>query len=258
MYRACSLDEVKSFMEKTPERYFDELEELIDLEEEDGTEAYCSEDCYLLLSRGRRRTRFLAMPVKPDFDLGALEAFLHKKAEHFILQLNAEGTEKLRFSEPYDQKGPVASYWADADVTMKTKKKPRGKIRVLTPADERRLSGFTRTDGAMVSFPQLFRELVIDEIGTMLGFFDEDGDFEGYASFMPTELDIPVLDDLYVKPSARRQGIGTALAKAVLCEALGEDGEYCYWAAAESEAARKTAEAAGFRKVAERMTLETF
>lgn len=258
MFKTTTVDEIKAFMDKEPERYLDEREELADYEEDGGLEAYASEDCCLLALPGRRQLRFLAMPKQKDFDLAALENFVNKKTEHFILQLNlAEGQGRgLRFSEPYDTEGPILSLYADKADGRKAPKLP-GKIRRLTPEDGRLVMGFRQKDASAMSLKQIFPLLVIDEIGTILAYFDEDGDLAGYASYMPTEFEAAAVDEIYVLPELRRQGIGTALAQALLELAL-EDCGACYWPVAESEAAVKTAEAAGFRKVAERMTLETF
>lgn len=257
MFKTCALEEIKTFLEKAPERYFDELEELADYEGEDDVKAYASEDCYLVSFPGRGRRRYMAMPKKADFALEKLEDFVNKQSDDFMLQINTEigSGGKLRFAEAYETHGPILSFLTK-EVPEGIKELP-GTIRRLTEADSKWVMRFRQEDGQAMSLKQIFPLLVVDEIGTILAYFDEDGKLSGYASYMPTDFDIPAADEIYVLPELRRRGIGTMLAAAMAEAALAE-AEACYWPVAETEAAVKTAEAAGFAAVAERMTLASF
>lgn len=258
MYKACDLEDVREFMERNPERYYDELEVLDDQDDEDAPEAFASEDCFLLMLPARRRKKdFYAVPKKTDFDLAALERFVQKKSEEFALHLNVDQEKgaKLRFSEPYEMTGPILSLWSEENA--ETKSEIKGEIRRLKAEDGKYVRGFRGEEGQSMSLKQIFPLLVVDEIGVILAYFDENNRLSAYASYMPIDDEVCAVDSIFVLPELRRRGIGTALAKALLDEALGE-AKSCYWPAAESEAALKTARAAGFRVTAERLTVETF
>ena len=260
MFRACTFDEIEEILARNPIQYFDEREELEDLADDKTSAFYRSEDCLVVTSPRRLRMEILAMPLKPEFNLAALEQFAHKKAANFRMHLNVTGIEvgKLRFTEPYDISDPITSLWGDqpkapAPGTVL----PEGKIRTLTSADSRHIMNFPQeAAGRAMNLKQIFPLLVVDEIGSILGFFNRDGAMLGYISYMPSAFDSLTIDEVCVLPPFRLQGIGSMLAREVLATAA-RSGNSAYWPVADSVAAIETAEAAGFHKVGSRITIET-
>ncbi len=260
MYSACTLEDIHAVIDLKPEQYFEEREELADLEEDEDTRYYASEDCLLIVSPGRRQTNLYAIPLKKDFDLAQLESFAKKMAEAFEIHLHVTGieAEALRFSEPY-QIGDVVTSYSAAKWVAPGEQEPRpiGKIRDLTRNDERHAKYFQQKDhGSFMGLQQTFSLLVEDESGTVMGYFTPDGTLKGYLSYLPNDLGPLVLDDLYVQPTERGKGIEVALAREFLRRATNA-GTFAYWPVVASEEAKETAEAAGFTLVAARMTIGT-
>ena len=232
---------------------------MADYEDDESVLAYASEDCYVISIPGRRKMRFLVLPKKDRFDLQALEDFVNKRSDNFTMQINLDEGEasSLRFNEPYETHGPIYSLYAAELPEDSGERTAGGDIRKLNKSDGRLVRRFEQEDGQMMSLDRIFPLLVVDEIGSILAYFNENNQLVAYASYMPTEFKAAAVDEIYVLPEFRGQGIGTTLALAMLEAALDEYGA-CYWPVAESDEAVSTAEAAGFRQVAERMTAETF
>ncbi len=260
MFKACTIDDILEVLDQHPERFLDEKEELEDLVEEESTEYYCSEDCLLVISPRRRRAEMYAIPLTADFDLDQLEKFAHSKADNFRMHLNVTGmpAEELRFSEPYEVSDPVTSFYTEETREAEAgKARPIGKVRELNANDKRHADHFApREAGRFMDLKQVFPLLVIDGSGTILGYFTPDGRLLGYLSYVPSMLDVPTLDDIYVLPAERRRGIGSTLAREFVWRTV-KNKQPAYWPVADSVEAKKTAEAAGFREAAVRITIET-
>lgn len=258
MFRAIQAKDIIKVLDANPEKYFDEREELEDLMDEEDTSFYASDDCILVFSPRRLKTQVLAIPLKEDFDLAAMERFVHTKCEQFQIHLNVSDVESgsLRFTEPYEVSEPVHSLWTE-DISDRNPEL-EGVIRILDDKDSRHANHFKETDDFPgMGLKQSFPFLVMDEVGQILGYFSRDGELLGYISFMPTELEAYSVDGIYVSPKMRRRGIGTALAQEMIRLAK-EAGVSAYWPVAQDEVTEKTAKAAGFKRAASRITIETF
>jgi mycothiol synthase len=100
-------------------------------------------------------------------------------------------------------------------------------------------------DGVAPVGDQVLRELSHDRTRHLLAV---DGDIIGYLNLAPADDEAPPMAELVVHPSARRRGVGSAMARA----GLGEGGDGArIWAHGNIEAARATAEALGLAVVRE-------
>jgi mycothiol synthase len=123
--------------------------------------------------------------------------------------------------------GPDVGWWiglSDDD---------QGRIRELVTAA-------TAHDGVAPVGEQVLRELTLDHTRHLLAVDAEE--IVGYLYLAPSEAEAPPMAELVVHPSARRRGIGSALARQGLAEG-GNDARI--WAHGNLEAARATAAALG-------------
>ncbi|OBH86363.1 mycothiol synthase, partial [Mycobacterium scrofulaceum] len=116
-------------------------------------------------------------------------------------------------------------------------------------ADEQRqvrelVTAATEFDGVAPVGEQVLRELPHDRTGHLL--VNETGGVVGYLN-LSRDPDAPMAE-LVVHPRARRQGFGTALARAALAETAGSNR---FWAHGTLEPARATATALGLVPVRE-------
>lgn len=259
MYREVKLEQVQEILDKEPARYFDEREELEDISLEDNTRYYLSDDVLLIFSPQRIKTLITAVPLKTDFDLTAMEDFINKRSDRFMIHLNVTGINagSLRFNEPYVISDPYKSYWTDGANQAEIQADVPGRIRPLTDKDTRYVRSFPdEGDVPGMKLRESFSIYTDDDIGTILGYFSEEGFLLGYLSYTPSYLDAYSVDGIFVTPASRRQGIGTALAQKMIEEAH-EQGMEAYWPVAQTELVEKTAEKAGFSYVASRITIES-
>jgi mycothiol synthase len=127
-----------------------------------------------------------------------------------------------------------------SDITWRTglSDDDQGRIRELVAAAE-------AVDGVAPVGDQVLRELSHDRTRHLLAV---DGDIIGYLNLAPADDEAPPMAELVVHPSARRRGVGSAMARA----GLGEGGDGArIWAHGNIEAARATAEALGLAVVRE-------
>lgn len=122
--------------------------------------------------------------------------------------------------------------------------------RSLTGDEQRRVRELIMAagefDGVAPVGEQVLRELSGRRVGHLLA---TDGDaVTGYLSLTPPRGRAPAMAELVVHPAARRRGIGTALARAVLAKT---DGRNQFWAHQTLEPARRTASALGLVAVRE-------
>jgi mycothiol synthase len=133
----------------------------------------------------------------------------------------------------------------DPDIAWRTglSDDQQGRIRKLIAAAE-------VVDGVAPVGDQVLRELSHDRTRHLLAFDGEnpDGDILGYLNLAPADEEATAMAELVVHPSARRRGIGSAMARAGLAE--GGDGARI-WAHGNIEAARATAAALGLVVVRE-------
>jgi mycothiol synthase len=133
----------------------------------------------------------------------------------------------------------------DPDIAWRTglSDDEQGRIRKLIAAAE-------VVDGVAPVGDQVLRELSHDRTRHLLAFDGEnpDGDILGYLNLAPADEEATAMAELVVHPSARRRGIGSAMARAGLAE--GGDGARI-WAHGNIEAARATAAALGLVVVRE-------
>ncbi|MGO4446855.1 mycothiol synthase [Mycobacterium sp. 2YAF39] len=119
----------------------------------------------------------------------------------------------------------------------------QGRIRELVAAAK-------AFDGVAPVGDQVLRELSHDRTRHLLAVAGDGGDRDilGYLNLAPADDEAPPMAELVVHPSARRHGVGSAMARAGLAE--GGDGARI-WAHGNIEAARATAEALGLAVVRE-------
>ena len=133
----------------------------------------------------------------------------------------------------------------DPDIAWRTglSDDQQGRIRKLIAAAE-------VVDGVAPVGDQVLRELSHDRTRHLLAFDGEnpDRDILGYLNLAPADEEATAMAELVVHPSARRRGIGSAMARAGLAE--GGDGARI-WAHGNIEAARATAAALGLVVVRE-------
>jgi mycothiol synthase len=133
----------------------------------------------------------------------------------------------------------------DPDIAWRTglSDDEQGRIRELIAAAE-------VFDGVAPVGDQVLRELSHDRTRHLLAFDSEnaDRDILGYLNLAPADEEATAMAELVVHPSARRRGIGSAMARAGLAE--GGDGARI-WAHGNIEAARATAAALGLVVVRE-------
>lgn len=261
MFRKTNEQKVKEKLEADVPKYFDEIEELEDLSFEDDTEYFLSDDCLLILSAERVRLYYIAVPLGENFDLAALEKFINKRSDSFLVHLNVTGIEagKLRFQEPYDVSDVYHSYYTDEDLSLRNDDdfELPGLIRQLTAEDKRYVDSFPNEgDIPGMKLKETFNIFIKDEIGSILGFFDREGQLLGYLSYMPSLLEAYSIDGIYVRPKYRQQGVGARLAREA-SRLAKLDNQACYWPVAQTEIVEQTAEAAGFKQVSSRLTFES-
>ncbi len=266
MYKKTSAEAIQKILDENEYRYYDEREELDDLMDDDESVFYSSSDM-LIMTSPRRTLEVWAMPLTPDFDLAKFEKWLEKQASEFNVHMNVTGMNpgSFRYQEYYEVTEPIKSFWHEIDTTIEVEdgqdgaslgSKIPGTIRKLTPRDERIARDFpqTQTRGYM-DLGQTFSFVVHDELGYIFGYFDETDRLIGYLSMMPAGFDAYAVDDIYVLPSKRKQGVGASLAKYAVGIAASEDLA-TYWPIAEDELAQQTAKSAGFEEVASRITIQ--
>lgn len=259
MFRKVKQEDIENILLENQAKYFDEIEELEDLALEDDTQYYASEDCVLIMSPQRVKTHYIVVPLKPDFDLAQLEAFIHKKSDQFQVHLNVTGIDagSLRFQEPYDVSDAYSSFYMQEEANQLKEAEEPGVVRKLKTDDKRHVNNFPdEGDIPGMKLKETFNIFRDDDLGSILGYFSREGHLLGYISYMPSLLDAYSVDAIFVQPKYRRRGIGTVLAQSV-AKAAQNEGLSCYWPVAQTELVEKTAEAAGFTKVSSRMMLES-
>jgi mycothiol synthase len=119
----------------------------------------------------------------------------------------------------------------------------QGRIREL-------VSAATAHDGVAPVGDQVLRELTHDRTRHLLAVDGTGADREivGYLNLAPAVQEVPAMAELVVRPSARRRGVGSAMARQGLAE--GGDGTRI-WAHGNIEAARATASSLGLVVVRE-------
>ena len=108
------------------------------------------------------------------------------------------------------------------------------------------ITAATELDGVAPVGDQVLRELSQDRTRHLLAV--EDGRIVGYLNLAPAAQDAPAMAELVVEPSARRRGVGSALARQGLAE--GGDGARI-WAHGNIDAARGVAASLGLVVVRE-------
>ena len=265
MFSKVSAEEIQEFLEENTWQYFDELEELEDLMDDEDCKFLASDDMYIMTNPGDT-IEVWAIPTKKDFDLAAFENWLNRYNE-FRVHMNVSGLNpgSFRYQEYYEVSDEIKSYYAkgESDLTWASEiegtslgAELQGSIRLLSAKDEKLARNFfqAETRGVM-DLGQVFAFIVKDELGKILGYFDEEGKLVAYLSVMYGFNDVLVVDDLYVLSSRRKKGVASSLAKALISVAQNENMDV-YWPVAETELAQKTAKAAGYQEVASRITIQ--
>lgn len=120
----------------------------------------------------------------------------------------------------------------------------------LSADDQRRIreliDAATRADGVAPVGDQVLRELSHDRTRHLLAV--DGADMVGYLNLTPADEQASAMAELVVHPSARRRGVGSAMARQGLTE--GGDGARI-WAHGNLEAARATAASLGLSVVRE-------
>ena len=266
MFKKTTGENIQKILDENELQYFDEREELDDLLFDDETSYYQSDDMLLIVSPGTNLDIW-AIPLTDDFDLAAFEKWLEKQGGEYTVHMNVTGMNpgSFRYQEYYEVSEPIKSFYhaAESDLDVQAVfngeelgSKIPGTIRKLTSRDEKIAKDFpqTQTRGVM-DLGQIFSFVIHDDLGGILGYFDEDNRLIAYLTYMPANFDVYAVDDVYVLPSKRNQGVGTSLSKVVVAIAA-DDEQATYWPVAETELAQKTARAAGFTEVASRITIQ--
>lgn len=255
--------DIEQLLEEKPLRFYDEREELEDLLFDEEAEYYLSDDNAIMVNPGETR-EIWSMPLADDFDLKAFEDWLARQGSEFSVIMNVTGMNpgSFRYQEYYEVSEPIKSYYRKGEGELQDSFDPSafgaeipGTIRLLNANDEKTARNFFQTETrGIMDLGQVFSFIVKDELGKILGYFDEEGKLIGYITSMYGAYDVLVVDDLYVLSSRRKQGVASSLAKVLLAVANSESMDV-YWPVAETELAQKTAESAGYEEVAQRISI---
>lgn len=267
MYKKTKAKNIEAFLKEHPRRYYTELEELDELVFDDEAKFYESKDMFIMTTPSSSEQHIWAIPKTKDFDLANFEKWLSRQANDFRIEMNVTGINsgEFRFQEFYDVSLPHASYWSKAETDLENKAEYdssalatdlKGSVRQLKESDAKAVKEFPQTETrGVLGLDTTFAFVINDEIGSITAYFDESDKLCAYLSNMPGMNGVYIVDDIYVLPSYREKGIATSLLLALEADAKANNTEI-YWPIAETELAQKTAEAAGFEKVAERITIK--
>lgn len=265
MYSKTTADNIEEILQKNPWQYYDELEELDDLRDDEECLFYESDD--MLIMHAVDNAEIWAMPLSKDFDLAAFEKWLARQGDDFTVHMNVTGMNpgSFRYQEFYDVSNPIESYYhpVAADFELKDEytggelgAKVPGTIRVLTADDDYAVKNFYQAEiRGVMDLQQVFSFIINDELGKIIAYFDLEGRLLAYLSTMYGFSDALVVDDLYVQPSRRNSGVGQALARACVAIASSEDMAV-YWPVAETKEYQEVASAADFEHAASRITIQ--